>query len=164
MPESAARSARSSAPARSRDVGRAGRARPGLEPQRLEAHVGHARLGQRAAHGLGPALEQQLRVDGARRLERPPARRLLEVLLDVVEQLLGLAQQAELEVLGLLRHRVEGEHATSAIDGSSTAPTKIDTTRPRESETAASRLEMSAILNQSTTGARGSAARAAARG
>ena len=41
----------------------------------------------------------------------PVMRRLLEVLLHVVEQLLGLAQQAELQVLGLLGHGVEGHDA-----------------------------------------------------
>src|SRR5574341_705838 len=84
--------------------------RPGLEAQRLEAHARQARLGQRLADRLGPAFEQQLGVHGPRRLERPAARRLLEVLLDVIEQLLCLAQQAELQVLGLLRDRVEGQY------------------------------------------------------
>ena len=61
------------------------------------------------ADRLRPPLEQQLGVDRPRGLERAPARRLLEVLLDVVEKLLGLPQQAELQVLGVLRDRVEGE-------------------------------------------------------
>ena len=66
----------------------------------------------RAARTIaGPALEQPLRPHRPGRLERLPARRLLEVLLRVVEQLGRLAQQAQLEVLGVLGDRVEGQHA-----------------------------------------------------
>ncbi len=97
--------------ARLNAAGRDARLRPRLEPERVEPDVVHPRLGEGRPDLCRPSLEQALRPHRACGLERLLARRLLEVLLGVVEQLLGLLQQADLQVLGVLGDGVEGQDA-----------------------------------------------------
>jgi hypothetical protein len=87
------------------------RLRPRLEPQRVELHIPHSGLGERLLYLPGPAVEEALRAHGSGGLEGLLPRRLLEVLLGVAQELLCLLQQADLQVLGLLGDRVEGQDA-----------------------------------------------------
>ncbi len=108
---------------------------PRLQAQGVEAGVLEAGPLEGGPDRLRPALEQALRPHRPRRLEGALARAHLQVLLDVIQHLLG--------ALGELDLHAWNERALRATEGRSTAPTKMEMRRPRGAVGADSRCSRS---------------------